>query len=317
MQSPDDIGVLLDLSMALIKTGRSQEALDLLFEIERKDRWNPQGHYMLAAHFMSVGDFRKAAEHFGRALEGQPDFEDASINMAVALCELGDTTEAVRRMRSLIRKFPDSARVNFFYATVLYRHGDYPEALSKYQRAIEVAPTYMDPRIGLGETLFRLGRYEEAEKTLRFVIQIQPDSVPALFLLGMTLIGKAAGRTENAEDAPTIYRESLQCFDQVIALHPEHWDSRANRAFLLGLLESVDAMNAAFEALLHTVSDTAPDTGSDTGNRALRGAVLYYWSEALHRIGHGEAALLKRQEAVQADPDIENRLSDRPTMWPS
>src|SRR5262249_27807546 len=134
-QTPDNIAVLLDLSMALIKTGRLQEAIDLLFEIEKKDRWNPQAHYMLGTHFMGAGDLKKAAEHFGKALEERPDFEDASINMALVQCELGDTMEAVRRMRPLIRKSPDSPYVNFFYGTILYRHGDYTDALAKYQKA--------------------------------------------------------------------------------------------------------------------------------------------------------------------------------------
>lgn len=293
--TPDDISVLLDLSMALIKTERFQDAINLLFEIEKKDRWNPKVHYMLGTHFMGAGDLRKAASHFEKALEESPDFEDASINLALVLCELGDTVEAVRRMRPLIRKLPDSPRVNFFYGTILYRHGDYQEALAKYCKAIEVDSEYLEPRIGLGETYLRLGRLDEAEQALRDVLSAHPDSTPALFLLGMTLLRK--GSVADSEVSRTLYQEARAFFERLVALEPKHWDAWANRAYLIGLLESVDAMNQAFEGFL-------TDAGED-----LRAVILYYWSEALKRLGHADAASQKRQAALDADPLIETQMS--------
>lgn len=293
-QEPENLDNLLNLSMALIKTGHQDEAIDLLFEIEKKDRWNPQAHYLLGTHFMGAGNLTKAQEHLSKALEEKPDFEDASVNMALVLCEMGETLEAVRRMRPVIRRNPDSARNNFFYGVILFRHGDYKDALVKYEKALSLEPDYLEAQIGLAEVQLRLSRQEEAEEGLRHILSQRPDSIPSLYLLGLCLIRKAETLPEAEHQA--LYQEALQLMEKAAALDPSHLDAQANRAFLLGRLDSLTAMNNAFEQLLQVHPE------------AIHPMILYYWSQALTQSGHSEAAEAKLAEARRANPDIETQM---------
>jgi tetratricopeptide (TPR) repeat protein len=123
-----------------------------------------------------------------------------------------------------------------------------------------------------------------AEESLRDALNRQPDSIPALFLLGQCLIRK---------DSEAGYREALSCFEQVIGREPDHIDAWANRACLLGHLESIDAMNAAFEQAI----------GRFGANYCA--LLLEAWSKALTRFGQTDMAERKHQEALAENPGLE------------
>ena len=292
IEEPANTDVMLNLAMARIKTGQAEAAIEVLFEIEKQDRWNPQVHYMLGTHFMGAGDLNKALEHLKKALEERPDFEDASINLALVMCEMGETEEAVRAMRAVYRKQADSARVNFFYGTILYRHGDLGEALEKYQKAVSLSGEYLEPRIGIGEVYLKMGRLEEAEGALGRIIEHQPDCVPALFLQGLCRIRKA----QATENDLGLYAAARQSFEQVINVDRMHLDAHSNLAYLLGRTDSIESMNAAFGRM-------AEAWPADS-----RGLILYYWSRALSDMGEVEQAEAKRAEAIALQPEIEAQV---------
>lgn len=293
----EHVETLLNLAMALMKTCQTDEAIALLFEVEKRERWNPQAQYLLGTHFLNMGDLEASATHLEKALEEKPDFEDAAVNLALVLCERGDTLEAVRRMRPIIRRLPDSARINFYYGTILYRHGDHKDAIAKYQKAILLQPQYVEARIGLAEVYLCLDELAEVDALLSALLTelSGPSCIPALFLLGVC-------RIRQADQAPTealkrhLDEEALACFEKVLGFDPFHVDSLANQALMQGRLHSVAAMNQAFEALLSRSSE------------ALKALLLYYWSKSLEQVGEPEAALLKLQEACHENPLIAEQI---------
>jgi tetratricopeptide (TPR) repeat protein len=291
-EDPGSADIMLNLAMALARTGRFDEALDKLLELEKRDRWNPNVHYMLGTHFLGLGEFKKAISHLEKALEEQPDYEDAAINLSLALSETGDTLEAVRRMRPVIRRLPNSAPVNFFYGTMLYRNGELKEALVKYEKAIELNPDYIEPRIGQGEIYLKQEDTTRAQDALLWVLTRDDHCIPALFLMGLTLIRKAE---QQAQD-PLLYQDALFYFERVISIAPDHLDSWANRAYIQGRLESVEAMNSEFERL------------SARYDGDLKSVVLFYWAKTLEQFNLSEAAAEKREEARRMNPEIERQF---------
>jgi tetratricopeptide (TPR) repeat protein len=229
------------------------------------------------------------------ALEEKPDFDDASVNLALVLCEMGETMEAVRRMRPIIRRSPESSRMNFFYGAILYRHGDYKEALAKYQKAISLEPDYTEAQVGLGETLLRLGQIEEAESRFRALLKQHPNASSALYLLGLCLLRKADASSAEA-DRQAAYEEAGHCFESVLVLDGDHIDALVNRIFLMGKLDSVETMNNAFEQLIQAQPAT------------MKPMLLYYWSKALTQLDQAQLATEKLAEARTVDPDIETRM---------
>lgn len=302
-QDPRHLDSLLNLSMALIKTHQQEEAIQLLFTIEKMDKWNPNAHHLLGTHFMGAGDLNSAKNHFEMALAEKPDMTDASVNLALALCEMGETLEAVRRMRPVIRRNPDSAKMNFFYGVILYRHGDYKEALIKYQKAISLDPTLEDARIGLGEVYLRLSKTDAAEQVLQNALQNNASSVPSLYLLGLCLLRKgdavrAQAESDKDKDARVLYAEALKLFERAIQLDPDHLEAQANRALLLGKLESLQALDHAFHELLASQQS------------ALKGIILYYWAKSLKQLDQLALSEEKMRLAHLQNPNIENEMQN-------
>ncbi len=293
---PDNVTALLNLALAYLKTGLREDAIKTLFEVEKRDKWNAQAHYLLGTHFLGIGEPDKALTHLSKALEEKPDFEDAAVNLSLALCERGDTLEAVRHMRPIIRRLPDSPRINFYYGVVLDRNGDWDDAIVKYRKAIKLDPLYPEPAIGLVEIYLRQGRLEEAENVLKALLKHTPRFIPALFLLGVC-------RIRQADAAPSMERKrffdqkALESFELIRNLDPAHLEAQVNQALMLGRMQSLDTMNQAFENILQQHS---------SDQKAL---LLYYWAQALDQQGDRPAAALKLQEARRVNPQISDQIT--------
>jgi len=285
-ETPNSIDVLLNWAMALIKTGHAEESLDKLKRVEACDRWNPQVHFLLGTHYMGIGEFAKASDHLKKALQEQPDFTDASINLSLVLCELGDTAEAVRQMRPVVRhttdEAPNAARIYFVYGVILSRSGDYKEAQLKFQKARTLDPQYVEPLAGLGEVYLKQQQLPQAEETLRAMLMLQPDSGAALMLLGQVLQhqGKAM--------------EAANVFQQVLTLSPANWEAACHRAEALLLAEGRPAMDAAYENAL-TLSE---------GNKH-QALVRMRWADTLIRLGDRDQAEVMIKTARKLQPDID------------
>jgi tetratricopeptide (TPR) repeat protein len=200
---------------------------------------------------MGAGEFEMARQHLSKAIAERPEFEDAAINLSLVLCELGDTAEALRCLRPILRKNPESARIHFFYGTVQYHAGDHKEAIQKFTKAMSFDP--MDPRpvIGLGELYIKQQAYDKAEKLLKEVLIQQPASVPALFLLGLSLARQAIQNVSKAQEAQSV-------LDTVLEKSPEHLEAVCVKAALQSQLVTIEAMHRAYEKALEQFQDTIP-----------------------------------------------------------
>lgn len=290
-QDPHNLDNLMNLSMAFIKSDRHADAIQLLLQVEQKDKWNPQAHYLLGTHFMGAGDLPKAREHLQKALEEKPDFTDAAVNLALVLCEQGETLDAVRQMRPVIRRLPESAQMNFFYGLILFRHGDTKDALAKYHKALSLEPELTAAKIAIGEAYLKLEQLPEAEKTLETILQHEPGNGAARFLLSLCLSRLAETQIQEAQKR-TLWKAADHHLKLLLSRDPHHQEARINKAIIHGHLQSVEAMNSDFETIL---ADFPQDQAT----------TLYYWAKSLERMGQVEAANAKMQQAKTHDPAIE------------
>ena len=295
---PEQSEALLNLGIAQLKLGNTEDGVETLLKLERQDRWNANAHYILGTHFLSQSDYTQAMSHLEKALKTQPNFEDAAINLSLALCERGDTQEAIRQLRPFVRKYgQQSPTINFFYGTVLYWAGDYREALDKYERAIQLDTDYMDPVMGKAEVYLKLGHWQACHESLESVLQQKPNLVPALFLQGVVLMRQAEGVTEGGTKstfAKSTFERALAIFEQINALAPDYTDSWAHRAYLQGQLNGLDSMNQAFQELLTDVH--RPES--------MRAMLMVYWSKALAKLNVLPESEAKLSEAESLQPGI-------------
>ena len=96
------------------------------------------------------------------ALDGDPDYADAHINLGRLHHEDGELEDAERHYREAIRCAPDEFIGHFNMAVLLEDRGRMDEAVREYQRALELDTDSADAHYNLGLLLESRGRRDDA-----------------------------------------------------------------------------------------------------------------------------------------------------------
>ncbi|MGE0200038.1 MAG: tetratricopeptide repeat protein [Candidatus Melainabacteria bacterium] len=305
-EKPEDADALLNKAMVLIKVGQVSEALMLMNQLNERDRWHPQVQYLLGTYYMGLQMFDRAQQHLKRAVDDQPEFLDAVINLALVEATLGNTQDAVRLGRSVLRKNPESPAVNFMYGTILERHGDWKDALNKYEKAIRLDGDFMEPRLGQAEIYLLRGQWETAKRALANMLTHDADYLAARFLMGMTHLREGNALPRDSAGQQACYREATAQLELVLERDPAHLDAQGNLIFLTACLTlghtpaARDAVDAAFEK--------QEKLWTDDVSPSRRAMWLLHWGTALATLGFAEAAESRRAEARQLDAGLVARM---------
>ncbi len=136
---------------------------------------------------------RAAVAHFARAVELDPDFRPARVELVRAQSWLlregleSDTTPARNSLDQLVELAPDAPETRV--AAGYYRYyalGDYEGALGALREAERLEPDDVQLLTGIGWVLRRLGRYEESIDYTRRTLESSPRDVSQLWNLAIT-----------------------------------------------------------------------------------------------------------------------------------
>jgi Tfp pilus assembly protein PilF len=108
----------------------------------------------------------EARHAYGEALERDPNYADAHINLGRLHHEDGDLEDAERHYRNALRTAPDEFIGHFNLAVLLEDLGRMEEAAGSYRRALELDPDSADAHYNLGLLLESLGRRDDAMRHL-------------------------------------------------------------------------------------------------------------------------------------------------------
>lgn len=219
-RSPGAIGPMLELADALIRTGRIDEAVDLLekdFPSEIESVWRFQ---MLGQCYLHRGDLRRARIMYELALLLEPEDAVALTGLATVSSRLKDGdqaaafTERLRRVRERereagreTRKIHDDAaalaqKLAEGYATagrLCAVHGDDRSAERLWRRAVALRPDWWEAHRDLAEWyLKRPDRVSEAVAHAEAAVAASPNGATH-FLLARAY--RAAGRSRESLDA--------------------------------------------------------------------------------------------------------------------
>lgn len=168
----------------LYDRGEYEAALELLWEgvtlyPESTDLHVSLGYTQLARE--AYGWARRA---FERALELEPDHEEALVGWGDAALKLGERSRALlafEKVREL--GFGDDTGLMLAVARALYREELHERAVSYYRRAARRP----EARAELGYALYQLGREEEAVAALEEALEEDPELHEARAFLGNLL----------------------------------------------------------------------------------------------------------------------------------
>lgn len=145
------------------------------------------------------GSFTSAIDFFRRALEINPRYTEALMNLAVLYNDLGEYEEARALYRRLGRRGGKRGeaiepvlrgKLSNLHADIgdIYRSvGLNDLATEEYEKALRLNPTYFDIRTKLGQSLRESGELDRAVQEFRRVLRADGRYAPALVQLGVTL----------------------------------------------------------------------------------------------------------------------------------
>lgn len=189
---------LLEIGKKQFEGKNYAKAEELLKRLIQKNKKYADVYHMLGVIYHHHGRFSDAIFCFKRALDINPNYVEATLNLAVLYNDLGQYPKAkklythIRKRRSDGRRPLDpvmKGRLSNMHAMLgdTYRGiGFDSDAIDEYEKALKISPTYADIRTKLGIALREKGKYQQSLKELRRAIKDKPKYLEARLQLGLT-----------------------------------------------------------------------------------------------------------------------------------
>lgn len=169
-----------DMTNAIIMFERAVEA----------DPDNYEAHNSLGALLSTIGDFKRAAEHFRAAVAVNDSFVEAHYNLGRALAEVGDYEDGLTELNKAIG-------LDSTYALAYLTAGDIfsvrkmsEQAADSYQRAIRFDPNLVVGYLRLSSLYVATGEYDSAVELLLRGREIRPRDTELVSMAGRVAIMK-------------------------------------------------------------------------------------------------------------------------------
>lgn len=234
---------------------------------------------------MNQGRYEEALEEFLAALESEPEFLVARINLGRSYMFQGDTEEALLVFQDVLRRDPTAQDVENSVGNIHMERGDMQQAEGHFLRALEIEPNDTDVLNSLGILCERQERWQESIAFYRRVTEVDPDYGEGYNNLGNVL--KQLGQLQQAE---VLYRQAMEA-------DPTFVGSYNNLALLHQERDDLDGAIALYRKALEKAPDH-PKVRLNLGS-------LYYQQ------GKYEDAIAEFQRALELDPnypDAHNNL---------
>jgi tetratricopeptide (TPR) repeat protein len=156
------------------------------FDPNNEDAW-----YYLGRAYYTKGSLPEARKTFQHLLELDPRDVRAENNLGLILETEGQPAAAIDAYRRSIAWQQQSLRpseqpyVNL--GSLLLEQGQTKDALPPLQKATELAPSNAYCHLKLGMVYRKLGRFSEAQQELEKTTQLEPENAAAHYQLGRTL----------------------------------------------------------------------------------------------------------------------------------
>lgn len=193
-----EFAVTYEKAAKLFEAGRYPEAEDLYLKLIAGGSGYADIYNQLGLITAFQGQIETAVEWFHKAVEANPRYTEACLNLAVTCADLSrydDAQQAYDDAARLVRDAPVSTdfyvrgRLANEHAALGDRYanlGLHDEALDEYRKALGLCPTFPDIVTKVGVVLREQGAYDEAIRVFLRAKEISPDYLPASIHLGIT-----------------------------------------------------------------------------------------------------------------------------------
>jgi TolB-like protein/DNA-binding winged helix-turn-helix (wHTH) protein/Flp pilus assembly protein TadD len=151
--------------------------------------WTPVNHF---PHERAIREYR-------RALDLNPELDEARNQLALIYCHIGLFDEALQESQKAVETNPINNMAVYRMAQTLIFQGKYEQALS----VLRTIPEKVNPALVgylIPWALFNLGRKEEASDSLEHLLQEYPEDSGGLYTSLQALLTASIGQERQAEN---------------------------------------------------------------------------------------------------------------------
>ena len=134
------------------------------------------------------GDLNEAVKQYQAALEIEPDFAAAHVNLVAAYAALGRFGEAEPHYHKALAIDPGIEELHHNWGVIQIRLGRHQQAEAAFRRALEINPYSADGRFNLGALLYDSGRRKQGLRELEEALKYAPNHALAHFQLGLDAV---------------------------------------------------------------------------------------------------------------------------------
>ena len=298
--------------------------------------------YSGALDLVREGNNLEATKQFEQALEEDPDFAAARVDLAETYDRLGYSEQALEQIQlatQSIQKFSpyEAARVQATRAKLEF---DYEAAETAYRQLVQIAPNSTETLMALADVQMTNGDADGARKTVERVLELDPKHATAQLTLGrlkgmagdlsgallqfqeslasavdfknkeaeadaLNAIGNFNFRTDRYEDGLNYYERALKIREAI--------GDRPGVADVTRMIGSTYAELGRYDEAIETMQD-AVDLYEELGDPAGQARAYSSLGEFHQASGHTSEALAAYEEALKILRDIGDTAEEASTL---
>ena len=212
-----DAGKHIVLGVGLIKQKRYDEAKTYLRRAILLDPGNVNGFYLLGKIAHEQGDAQVGIENFQEALEIEPAFEAAIIDLAALYRECGKADDAKQALLAGVTRLPDSAQLHYRLGLLHAEARELERAFEYYGKALAIDPLFAEAHLYCGEARQQQGDLTAAVASVERALACRPDFLAAhstlLWLLSFQPDSLVSRYLPEAHRYGVKVRARADCFD--------------------------------------------------------------------------------------------------------
>jgi tetratricopeptide (TPR) repeat protein len=195
-------------------------------------------YYTNGCCYSSLNQLDNAIDQFKYAINFNPDFIDAHLNLGNAYKELGQLEASADCYEYLLQIESIDAETLNKIGVSLKTIDRLNSAVTAYQKAITINPSFVEAFYNLGIVYNKLGELDDAEKNYKKALKINPNFADAHNNLG------------NIYKFQEQYDLALEYYVQAIKLNSKYVDALHNQGVVLSKLERLEEAISSFMSAL-------------------------------------------------------------------
>ncbi|MFO1325267.1 MAG: tetratricopeptide repeat protein [Burkholderiales bacterium] len=234
----------MDQGIAAETSGDGAQAIRYYRSAIEADPGFAPAHMNLGIALQAAGDVAGAIESYERAIAADAAYDAAYYNLALAHLRRSQHAEAEAAFRSALRLREDFPEAWVGLADALEMLGRDEDAISALDRAIALRSDYVGALLNATALLVKVGRYDSAAASDRRVLELEPENYMA-----QCRLGKCLQKLGQLAEAETRYREALK-------FKPDYLEAKICLALLLKATgRAAEAVPLLFEAVASAPAD--------------------------------------------------------------